>query len=143
MQVDHADDAQIAALFEQLQREQGRLDILVNNTIAIPDEIPQLGGFWEKRCTAGLKEAGLKDRHFPTVVILPAMLDWLAVLGRCLSYCFCSSINFMAVFKSSLLTIQRTPSATRTPYAKVACRLLNMSLPKAKKLKMTGRTVAK
>jgi len=28
--------------------EQGRLDILVNNAIAIPDEIVQPGGFWEK-----------------------------------------------------------------------------------------------
>lgn len=48
VQVDHADDAQVAALFEQVKREQGRLDILVNNAIAIPDEIVQPGGFWEK-----------------------------------------------------------------------------------------------
>lgn len=48
VQVDHADDAQIAALFEQVKREQGRLDILVNNAIAIPDEMTQPGGFWEK-----------------------------------------------------------------------------------------------
>src|SRR5262245_1407274 len=39
VQVDHADDAQVAALFEQVNREQGRLDILVNNAIAIPDEL--------------------------------------------------------------------------------------------------------
>lgn len=48
VQVDHADDAQIAALFEQVKREQGRLDILVNNAIAIPDAMTQSGGFWEK-----------------------------------------------------------------------------------------------
>ena len=30
------DDDQVAALFEQVEREQGRLDILVNNAIAIP-----------------------------------------------------------------------------------------------------------
>lgn len=48
VQVDHADDAQIAALFDQVKREQGRLDILVNNAIAIPDELTRPGGFWEK-----------------------------------------------------------------------------------------------
>src|SRR5271156_5673267 len=29
--VDHADDAQVVTLFERVKREQGRLDILVNN----------------------------------------------------------------------------------------------------------------
>ena len=48
VQVDHADDAQVAVLFEQVQREQGRLDILVNNAISIPKELVQPGTFWEK-----------------------------------------------------------------------------------------------
>lgn len=48
VQVDHGDDAQVAALFERIKREQGRLDILVNNAIAIPDELTQPGSFWEK-----------------------------------------------------------------------------------------------
>ena len=48
VQVDHADDAQVAALFEQVAREQGRLDLLVNNAIAIPPELTQPGPFWEK-----------------------------------------------------------------------------------------------
>ena len=48
VQVDHANDAQVAALFEQVRQEQGRLDILVNNAIAIPDELTQPGSFWEK-----------------------------------------------------------------------------------------------
>jgi len=48
VRVDHADDQQVAALFEQLEREQHRLDILVNNAIAIPDELTQPGSFWEK-----------------------------------------------------------------------------------------------
>ena len=46
VRVDHADDQQVAALFEQLEREQHRLDILVNNAIAIPDELTQPGSFW-------------------------------------------------------------------------------------------------
>jgi NAD(P)-dependent dehydrogenase (short-subunit alcohol dehydrogenase family) len=48
VQVDHANDEQVAALFEQIRQEQGRLDILVNNAIAIPDELTQPGSFWEK-----------------------------------------------------------------------------------------------
>jgi NAD(P)-dependent dehydrogenase (short-subunit alcohol dehydrogenase family) len=46
--VDHGDDAQIAALFERIAKEQGQLDILVNNAIALPFEMTQPGSFWEK-----------------------------------------------------------------------------------------------
>jgi NAD(P)-dependent dehydrogenase (short-subunit alcohol dehydrogenase family) len=48
VQVDHADNEQVAALFEQVRREQGRLDILVNNAFAIPEHLTEPGGFWEK-----------------------------------------------------------------------------------------------
>ena len=48
VQVDHGDDEQVAALFEQVRRDEGRLDILVNNAIVIPDELTQPGGFWDK-----------------------------------------------------------------------------------------------
>jgi NAD(P)-dependent dehydrogenase (short-subunit alcohol dehydrogenase family) len=48
VRVDHANDNEVAALFEQVSQEQGRLDILVNNAIAIPDELTQPGTFWEK-----------------------------------------------------------------------------------------------
>jgi NAD(P)-dependent dehydrogenase (short-subunit alcohol dehydrogenase family) len=46
--VDHGNDAEVSALFEQVKREQGRLDILVNNAMAIPAELTQPGAFWEK-----------------------------------------------------------------------------------------------
>jgi NAD(P)-dependent dehydrogenase (short-subunit alcohol dehydrogenase family) len=48
VQVDHADDAQVAALFERIRAEQGRLDLLVNNAFAIPEDLTEPGGFWEK-----------------------------------------------------------------------------------------------
>jgi NAD(P)-dependent dehydrogenase (short-subunit alcohol dehydrogenase family) len=48
VQVDHADDAQVAGLFQQVQREQGRLDILVNNAFALPEDLTEPGSFWEK-----------------------------------------------------------------------------------------------
>ena len=48
VEVDHANDEQVAALFDQVTQEQGRLDILVNNAISIPPELTQPGSFWEK-----------------------------------------------------------------------------------------------
>jgi NAD(P)-dependent dehydrogenase (short-subunit alcohol dehydrogenase family) len=48
VQVDHANDEQVQALFEQVQREQGRLDLLVNNAFALPDSLTEPQPFWEK-----------------------------------------------------------------------------------------------
>jgi NAD(P)-dependent dehydrogenase (short-subunit alcohol dehydrogenase family) len=48
VQVDHAKDNQVAALFDRVQQEQGKLDILVNNAMAIPAELTIPGPFWEK-----------------------------------------------------------------------------------------------
>jgi NAD(P)-dependent dehydrogenase (short-subunit alcohol dehydrogenase family) len=45
---DHGDDAAVAALFERVKREQGRLDILVNNAFVIPEDLLEPKGFWEK-----------------------------------------------------------------------------------------------
>jgi dehydrogenase/reductase SDR family member 1 len=47
VQVDHGDDDQIAALFDRVRHEQGRLDILVNNVYKIPDPPAWGGGFWD------------------------------------------------------------------------------------------------
>ncbi|MGI9280597.1 MAG: SDR family NAD(P)-dependent oxidoreductase [Endozoicomonas sp.] len=48
IECDHSDDTQVRQLFERIQRESGRLDILVNNATAIPAELTQPGPFWEK-----------------------------------------------------------------------------------------------
>jgi NAD(P)-dependent dehydrogenase (short-subunit alcohol dehydrogenase family) len=45
---DHADDAQVEALFARVAAEQGSVDILINNAAAIHDELTEKGGFWEK-----------------------------------------------------------------------------------------------
>jgi NAD(P)-dependent dehydrogenase (short-subunit alcohol dehydrogenase family) len=47
-QVDHANDGQVAALFEQVRREQGRLDLLVNNAFSLPEDLTEPQPFWEK-----------------------------------------------------------------------------------------------
>jgi NAD(P)-dependent dehydrogenase (short-subunit alcohol dehydrogenase family) len=48
VQVDHAQDHQVAALFERVAQEQGRLDILVNNAFALPEDLTAPLPFWEK-----------------------------------------------------------------------------------------------
>jgi NAD(P)-dependent dehydrogenase (short-subunit alcohol dehydrogenase family) len=46
--VDHANDVQVASLFEQVEREQGRLDLLVNNAFTLSDDLIVPKPFWEK-----------------------------------------------------------------------------------------------
>ena len=48
VQVDHADDDQVADLFERVGNEQGRLDILVNNAFSLPDDLTDPDPFWAK-----------------------------------------------------------------------------------------------
>ncbi len=48
IQCDHADDADVARLFAQIEAEAGRIDILVNNAAAISDDLHLPGNFWEK-----------------------------------------------------------------------------------------------
>jgi len=64
VRVDHADDTQVAALFEQVEREQGRLDILVNNACAIQDELTTPGNFWEKSLKlADMIDVGIRSSY--------------------------------------------------------------------------------
>lgn len=61
---DHGDDAQVAALFERVRREHGRLDILVNCAIAIPDPLTMPGPFWQKPLEmAQLLDVGLRSTY--------------------------------------------------------------------------------
>lgn len=45
---DHGDDAQVARVFEQIEREAGRLDILVNNATQLSEDLLEPLPFWEK-----------------------------------------------------------------------------------------------
>ena len=57
VKVDHAIDSDVEALFKQVQQEQGRIDILVNNACAIPDGLVEQKPFWEK----GLNQLDIMD----------------------------------------------------------------------------------
>ena len=61
---DHADDAQVAALFEQIMAEQGRLDVLVNNAAFIHHQLIEKKPFWEKELAAqGILDVGLRSAY--------------------------------------------------------------------------------
>ena len=45
---DHSDDEQVRRVFEQVDEEQQRLDILVNNATSVPRELAKPGPFWDK-----------------------------------------------------------------------------------------------
>lgn len=45
---DHGNEHQVAALFDRVRAEQGRLDILVNNAFQLSDDLLEPKPFWEK-----------------------------------------------------------------------------------------------
>ncbi|HEX7873660.1 MAG TPA: SDR family NAD(P)-dependent oxidoreductase [Sphingobium sp.] len=75
VRVDHADDAQVKALFEQVEREQGRLDILVNNAAAVYDEMTAPLPFWEKPLKVGdMIDVGIRSSYVASWYAAPLMV---------------------------------------------------------------------
>lgn len=73
---DHADDAQVEALFGRLKREQGRLDLLVNNALTVPEALVRPGPFWEKPPEmAALLDVGLRSSYISSRLAAPLMLE--------------------------------------------------------------------
>jgi NAD(P)-dependent dehydrogenase (short-subunit alcohol dehydrogenase family) len=75
VRVDHADDDQVAALFEQVRNEQGRLDILVNNAFALPEDLTEQGPFWDEPLShwdmvdVGVRSNYVAARHAATMMV--------------------------------------------------------------------------
>src|SRR4051812_11863299 len=75
VQVDHRDDDQVKALFDQIHREQGRLDILVNNAAIIRDEMMGRTKFWEEPLDVlDTLNVGLRSSYVATALAAPLML---------------------------------------------------------------------
>jgi len=72
---DHSDDAQVASLFEQIKREQGRLDMLINNATYIHHQLIEKKPFWEKDLDAqkildvGLRSAYVASWHAAQIMV--------------------------------------------------------------------------
>ena len=76
VRVDHAVDHQVKTLFEQVRREQGRLDILVNNACAIHDDLTAPGPFWAKSLDiAGMLDVGLRSSYVASYYAAPLMVS--------------------------------------------------------------------
>jgi NAD(P)-dependent dehydrogenase (short-subunit alcohol dehydrogenase family) len=73
---DHADDAQVEALFAQVAHEQGRLDVLVNNAFAIPDGITSRRPFWQKSLDQQMVlDVGLRSTYVSSYYAGPLLVD--------------------------------------------------------------------
>lgn len=72
---DHSDDEQVKALFERVKREQGRLDILVNNALAVPEQLTQVGPFWEKPLSfQEILNVGMRSTYVASYFAAPLLL---------------------------------------------------------------------
>lgn len=72
---DHADDASVARVFEQIMDEQGRLDVLVNNAAYMHHQLIEKAPFWEKELDAqkiidvGLRSAYVASWHAAKIMV--------------------------------------------------------------------------
>ncbi|MFM5906690.1 MAG: SDR family NAD(P)-dependent oxidoreductase [Novosphingobium sp.] len=72
---DHADDAQVQVMVEQVIAEQGRIDILVNNAAAVYDELTMPGNFWEKPLKlSDMIDVGVRSSYVASWLVAPTMV---------------------------------------------------------------------
>lgn len=75
---DHSDDAQVAALFDRVTTDRGKLDLLVNNVFTASDDVIQQVGvkFWDLPVTTWDRYAnvGLRSHYAATVMAMPLLL---------------------------------------------------------------------
>ncbi len=72
---DHGNDDEVKTLFAQIEREQGRLDLLVNNAAAIYDELTTPGNFWEKPLKlADIINVGIRSSYVASWLAAPMMV---------------------------------------------------------------------
>lgn len=72
---DHADDDQVRALFERIEHEQGRLDLLVNNAAYIHEQLIEPGPFWSKPLDmVRILDVGLRSAYVASYHAAPLLL---------------------------------------------------------------------
>jgi NAD(P)-dependent dehydrogenase (short-subunit alcohol dehydrogenase family) len=75
VRVDHGDDAQVAAFFDRVAHDHGRIDILVNNAAIIRDEMMGRTKFWEEPLNViDTLDVGLRSSYVATVYAAPLMV---------------------------------------------------------------------
>ncbi len=73
---DHRDDAAVRAVFDRIAADHGRLDILVNNAFAIPDELTAMLPFWEVPISNwdDMMDVGTRSAYVASVLAAPVMI---------------------------------------------------------------------
>lgn len=76
VRVDHAQEEEVAALFERVKREQGKLDILVNNAFPNFEEMTQPGHFWQKSVKLiDMLDVGVKGAYIASHYAAPLLIE--------------------------------------------------------------------
>ncbi|GAA2372035.1 putative oxidoreductase [Gordonia sihwensis NBRC 108236] len=74
--VDHDDDTRVQALFDRIGNDHGRLDVLVNNAIALPAGLTDKGPFWTKGLDLlSLHGVGLRSTYVATYYAAPLLTE--------------------------------------------------------------------
>jgi len=72
---DCADQQQIAALFQQIERDYGRLDVLINNAASIHDDLIKPGPFWQKSAElVDILDVGLRSSYLASFYAAPLLV---------------------------------------------------------------------
>ena len=75
VRVDHGNDSEVQALFARVQRERGRLDILVNNACALHQDLTNPGHFWEKPLgLVDMLDVGLRSSYVASYYAAPILV---------------------------------------------------------------------
>ena len=74
---DHRDDDAVRAVFDRIAADHGRLDVLVNNAFAIPDELTAMLPFWEVPISNwdDMMDVGTRSAYVASVLAAPVMID--------------------------------------------------------------------
>lgn len=72
---DHSNDDDVAALFAQITQAHGKLDILVNNALCVPDGLTLSGPFWEKPLSLqDILNVGLRSSYVASYYAAPLLI---------------------------------------------------------------------
>ncbi len=74
---DHRDDAAVQTVFDRIAADQARLDVLVNNAFAIPDELTSGLKFWEVPISNwdDIIDVGTRSAYVASVMAAPMMIS--------------------------------------------------------------------